>query len=291
MTAWAADYHQARDEGGLFQITLIPICRGVGGRVEHSAGCSSRLQRTQTCGLPRTPRSPGTALERAPREHIHSASPASSRRQAPHRYRNDPGSLRVDARAGWSVRSPAWLAEERRFHDRVADRYEPWRSRLAARARELTPESAETPTWTAGGARWLWRRPSGAQHYQLVRRAESSDKVVLDVDALSGTGFVASETARSTRRATSSRTPSTASATRFTNYACGTSRAARSDCSRTASTTDWPGRSTATVCSPWSTTRPTARSRSMFTSRTGRRSVGPVRRGRSAFPCWLEGER
>jgi oligopeptidase B len=84
----------------------------------------------------------------------------------------------------------AWLFEERRFHDRIASRYEPWHARLAARARDLTPESGETPTWTAGGARWLWRQPFGMQHQQLVRRGTDSDEVVLDVNALSDTGFV-----------------------------------------------------------------------------------------------------
>lgn len=84
----------------------------------------------------------------------------------------------------------AWLRAERAIHDRAATRYQGWQERLVDRAAELQGPTAGTPTWTVAGAEYRWRWPDSAEHPLLVRREHGGERVVLDVGALSDTGFV-----------------------------------------------------------------------------------------------------
>lgn len=83
-----------------------------------------------------------------------------------------------------------WLREHRDRYDRLRSAWEPLRRSLYSEAAGLLPPVAETPRWTVAGRVFWWRWDEGADYPRLWSTCDGQVRVVLDVGALTDTGFV-----------------------------------------------------------------------------------------------------
>lgn len=83
-----------------------------------------------------------------------------------------------------------WLRQRRLRYDVVSAAWMPLRDALREAALDVLPASVETPAWTVADAVFRWRWEPGHDHPMLLMTRDGAEQVVLDVGALTTTGFV-----------------------------------------------------------------------------------------------------
>lgn len=83
-----------------------------------------------------------------------------------------------------------WLAAENSRYEQARTAWAPIHERLHEQARALLPASVSTPVWTVAGRRFRWHWSDGADYPVLLMGRGDGERVVLDLAALTDTGFI-----------------------------------------------------------------------------------------------------